>query len=778
MHARNSRRPLATPRFALKPICATLASLSWTGLAALTLASPAAAQGSGTAAQLSPVTVHGSAPGQIVAPQQRTSDKATAPLLDTPQTIVVIPETVYQQQGARNLADVLRNTPGITYNGGENGFATGASNLSLRGFESGGSIYIDNVRDSGNYNRDIYNLETVEVIKGPAGDNGRGSAGGYVNLVTKTPHQGDAFGGSVSYGWDRYDSQARKRATADLNKALSEGVAIRLNLLAEDSGIAGRKEAELKSTGIAPSISFGLGTPTRTTLAYSYLKTDDRPDFGVPSALVPGFRPSGNTLRHNELPRGVDRDNFYGHASDFDKVEQNTFTGRIEHDFSSRLSLSNQTRHSTTDRLARYTVVNNINRATPTVVETRADVFERKNTSFSNQTNLTAKFDTGGLKHTVTTGVEFMEERSSSGRNVVGAGNPGTTDLFNPDPQRPITGVQDITALTRDRVKIETIAAYVYDTVEFNPQWQATGGVRLERYKARIDSDDTAHADGYQASDTTLNGSLGLVYKPLPNASIYGAVGLSTLPPGSFLSTPDISRPGNNAFPTLGGQNNPDAKAQRAISYELGTKWNFFDNRLSTSAALFHIERRNIGMTANNTFLGYGKQQAQGLELGLAGAVTPAWSVFGGFTYQKTKRKHGADIDAGLRAANAADYGTALSTNGDELAFSPRMQANLWTTYRFPIGLTLGAGVQYQGKSYVGRPDNVDRVVKNGNNGDMPSFVVFNAMAAYEVNKHLTVRLNVDNLADKLYATSANWSARRVDLGAPRTFLLSADLRY
>jgi catecholate siderophore receptor len=255
-------------------------------------------------------------------------------------------------------------------------------------------------------------------------------------------------------------------------------------------------------------------------------------------------------------------------------------------------------------------------------------------------------------------------------------------------------------------------------------------------------------------------------------------VGLSTLPPGSFLSNPDISRNGPNAFPTLAGQNNPDSKTQRAINYEIGTKWQFFEKRLSATAAVFHTERRNVAMTNGTQLLGYGKQQVRGLELGLAGYITPQWAVFGGATLQKSKRIHSAAIDAALKAKTPGDFGSATSTSGDELAFTPRTQANLWATYSFPVGLTLGAGVQYVGSSYVGRPDNVDRVVKNGINGKLPSYTVFNAMAAYEVNKNLMLRLNVDNIFDKTYATSTNWSARRVQLGAPRSFILNADMSF
>ncbi|MET0263919.1 MAG: TonB-dependent receptor plug domain-containing protein, partial [Rariglobus sp.] len=138
-----------------------------------------------------------------------SSPKFTAPLLDTPQTISVIPQSVFNQQGATNLTEVLRNTPGISFNAGENGFSTGAGNFSMRGFDASDSILIDGSRDQGNYLRDTFNVEQVEVAKGPAADNGRGSAGGYVNLVTKTPQAKSFIGGTASYGFDDEGGDAR-----------------------------------------------------------------------------------------------------------------------------------------------------------------------------------------------------------------------------------------------------------------------------------------------------------------------------------------------------------------------------------------------------------------------------------------------------------------------------------------------------------------------------------------------------------------------------------------
>jgi len=758
-------------RQAVRPLVASLVGIGF-GSLSLGLAAEALAQTASKPAMLSRIVVE----GQGLVPENRSSRKATASLEDTPQTITVIPEQVYKEQSARNLSDVLRNTPGITYNGGENGFATGAANFSMRGFESGSNVFIDGVRDSGNYNRDIFNLEAVEVVKGPAGENGRGGPGGYVNLVTKTPKSTDAYHGSLSYGFDRYDSKPRLRATSDMNKVFSDSVAVRLNLMVEDGGVAGRDVAKARAWGVAPSVTFGLAPRTSATLAYSHLETRDRPDFGVPTSALPGFEPSANDLRHNEITQRIDRDNFYGHTSDFDKVKQDALSARIRHELSPSTSLENFTRYSDTDRNAIYTVVRSVNKAG--MVTPSRQGFSRKNTVLSNQTNLRTTFETDTLKHTLSTGLELSREESKSGREFTLRGLSDAS-VYGPDPGRPLNSGTDQGPAQHDTVRVDTIAAYLYNTVEFSPQWQATGGVRLERYRSRIDSTDPSYpANNYSRTDTNLNGSLGVVYKPQDNASIYASVGLSTLPPGSFLSNPDISRNGPNAFPTLAGQDNPDSKTQRAINYEIGTKWQFFEKRLSATAAVFHTERRNVAMTNGTQLLGYGKQQVRGLELGLAGYITPQWAVFGGATLQKSKRIHSAAIDAALKAKTPGDFGSATSTSGDELAFTPRTQANLWTTYSFPVGLTLGAGVQYVGSSYVGRPDNVDRVVKNGINGKLPSYTVFNAMAAYEVNKNLMLRLNVDNIFDKTYATSTNWSARRVQLGAPRSFILNADMSF
>jgi len=718
--------------------------------------------------------------------KEPASPKFTAPLLDTPQTVAVIPQQVFLEQGAQNLTEVLRNTPGITFNAGENGFTSGLSNFSMRGFDASGSIFIDDVRDSGNYSRDVFNLEQVEVVKGPTGDNGRGSTGGYVNLVTKTPYLGTAFLGSASLGFDEYDSENRGRVTADLNVPLTDTGALRLNALWLDGGVPGRAVAKRTGWGVAPSVAFGLETPTRFIATYQHTNQDDVPDWGVPGAIIDGMFRYDSTLDAEDI-----RDNFYGLSSDFDHVVADAITGRIEHDFSSGWSVSNQTRWSRTDRETAYTLATGYTAASKTVT-TQRQANARENTSISNQTNVRKYFSTGSLQHTLSAGVEFAHEKSSADRFGAQT-NPGGAAISVTDPNPNRAGASTLLPTQIATVKIDTIAGYLYDTVEFSKQWQLTGGVRLERYGVEIDSKTVAGAalggDNYDLSRTNISGKIGTVYKPAENGSVYAAVGLQAQPPASYLSNPDISREGDNAFPGFSaGLNSAAAKRQYSLNYEVGAKWDFFDRRLNTTVALFRTERKNVPMTGIDstatpvptavTLLGYGKQVVQGIELGAAGQITPDWSILGGIAFMDSKRKHSALLDAGRRLANPGDYGAVLRTSGDELAFSPNVSANLWTTYTLPFGLKIGAGIQYVGDSWVGRPDDAERIIPNGAVGELPGYVILNTMLEYGVTENVSVRLNVDNVTNELYAVSTNWPVQRVLLGPTRNFLLSTQVKF
>lgn len=723
-------------------------------------------------------------PKMTVEEQRRavSSPKFTAPLVDTPQTVSVIPKEIFNQQGAASLADVLGNTPGITFLAGEGGHVSGSNSFVMRGFDMSGNIFIDGVRDNGNYGRDIYNLDQVEVVKGPSGDNGRGSASGYINLSTKSPQANNFASATASYGFDEYESEARKRATIDVNQSLDgsiNGAAFRLNALWQDGGVAGREHAEKNTWGIAPSLAFGLGTPTRVTLSYQHDEQDDLPDYGTLGGILDG------TATPVRPAQSVPRENFYGHASDFDRVELDVASLRLEHDLSPTVRLSNVARYSQTDRKAIYTVPGNLNNdpdintgETFEVLPTNRQAFARKVETLSNQTNLAAQFSTGSVDHAFAGGIELVREDGRTLRDWTGLGtvtnltktvartptatNPATTQVitgispYNPDPHRALTDFAPVYRFV-DTIRIDTAALYAFDTLRFNDRWQASTGLRLEHYKAGYDILDltTGLVEPFEVSDTLLTGKLGIVFKPAANGSLYASWGVAAQPPGTNnLSNDNGSR--NNGTPGTTGQNSPNADPQESYNYELGVKWDFFRRRLTTSLALFRSERTNISVATdtNGVPTAYGDQTVQGIEAGVSGRITDDWIVFGGFTVLDSENRN---------PANATQ-------DGSELNWTPEFSGNLWTTYRLPFGLVIGGGTQYTGKSSVSLNNTSDAV--------LPSRWILNFMASYPVNDRFSIRLNVTNVTDKLYARAINNNSNRTYLGDPRSFLLSADYRF
>ncbi|MFC3713002.1 TonB-dependent receptor [Sphingoaurantiacus capsulatus] len=755
-------------------------------LGCLIAAAPAAAQDSGTAdtpTRLGGVTVTDTAIDDSYNRGEVSSDKGTAPLLDTPQTISVIPQEVIRDRGARTLADVLRNTPGISFDAGENGFGTSTNNFTLRGFDTSGSVFIDNSRDSGSYARDVFNVESVEVVKGAAADNGRGSAGGYVNINTKKPTLDPFIAADLSYGFDQYDSKSRKRGSVDINQPISDSAAIRVNAVIEDSGVAGRELARNKLWGLAPSVAFGVGTGFRATLSWEHLERDDRPDWGVPGATVrkTSFDPSA---AYNPLTAGAPRDGFYGLASDFDDATADALLGRLEYDLSEGVTLSNQTRWTRVDRTSRFTSPTGFTPAT-LAVPTGVAFYDRRNKTISNTTNLAASVDLGGITHRISAGLELTNEKSSAPRFGAAVPAPGSTPLFNPNPNR-VAGAPFVVTETAN-VDVDTIAFYFYDTIELSEQFEVTAGIRGENYKVDIDSltaagVPTGAAGAFSREKFSWNSKIGLVYKPVETGSVYASFGTSALPPGSFLSNPDISRTGDNAFPGFV----PNARPSRSENYEVGVKWDFLGGALSTNAALFRTERssvpvvgRRTGQTVD-TLQGYHKQVVQGLELSATGQVTEAWNIFGGMLIMDSERQISAALDAARRLGNsgAGDYGTATRTDGDRLAFTPNFSATLWTSYELPFGLTVGAGLQHSGSRFLGRPDDALRIIPNSRYGKLPSYTVVNTLLSYPVTENIDLRLNIDNVFNKKYALTTNWNGSRASLGAPRSWLLSAGFRF
>lgn len=678
--------------------------------------------------------------------KQLASPKFTEPLRDTPQTVIVIPQDVYTQQGAASLSEVLRNTPGITFAAGEGGgsSSTAGDAFYMRGFDTSSNIFVDGVRDVGAYTRDVYNLEQVEIAKGPAGsDVGRGASTGYVNLATKSPRLENFTAGTLSYGFDEDSSSDRRRATLDVNQQLAnasvKGLAFRLNAVWQDSGIPGRDTAENKSWSIAPSLALGLGTPTRAIFSYQRGKQDNLPDYGLPAPAYPG-----NTI--TPVPPPIARTNYYGFTADQDKISNEAAVARFEHDVSPDLRLSNQTRFSANERDAIITAPGTslTSYAPATQLLTRSRQGNKRNTDIlSNQTNLVARLLTGGVRHDITSGFEFSREQAYSPAFVsvtltpipVTSPNPGTTPSGTPGRSGAYTDAE-----------IETSALYAFDTIKLNERWQFNGGLRVEGYQVDYLSvpTGTAAASRINADHSLVTWKAGLVFKPVTAGSLYVAYGLSEKPPGSDFTLSSA----------IGNQNNPDTDPQETKNLEAGVKWEFFGGQLATTAALFKTENDKTVYT--DPVLGpipAGSQTVQGVEFSASGKLTDNLLVFGGFSY----------LDSEYTVGTAAQVGTGLP-------LVARVSGNFWTTYRLPFGLTLGGGAQYSGKA--------NRLQTTaGSPVAMPSYWLFNAVASYDINPRLGLRLNINNLFDEEYVQSYNNNGGRFNFGSPRAVLLTASFK-
>ena len=709
--------------------------------------------------------------------RKASSPKLTQPLADTPQTIVVIPRDVFTQQAQTSLRDVLRNTSGITIQAGEGGSAPG-DNIFLRGFGARNDVFIDGVRDPGVLNRDTFNIESVEVAKGPASTiSGRGSTGGAINLVTKMADGTGAADFRVTAGTAGY-----ARATADVGSAFGETGAIRLNAVWTDAGIPGRDVARNRNAGIAPSLALGLGTATRLYVNLSHLEQDNIPDYGLPATL-PANLPPGQTIED------LDWSNFYGLKSrDHETIRSDQASVIVEHDFDGSAQLRNITRYG---RNLRDTVVTPPRAASienaandpgfdpevPQIRRTDTKYQDRIDRILANQTNLAFDFDTGSIRHSVVTGLELSREQSTSyagadrcvppegaipPASICPGGRPPVTDLYDPDPDAAYRPEIHRTGAS-GRATADDVALYAFDTVQLNDRWEVSAGLRRERFDVDVTSvaapvapAEAGVATRFHRTDDMTSWRTGVVFKPSEHSSYYAAYGTSFNPSADGTQGLTLGESSSGAI----GPNSPTLAPEETHAFEVGGKWTLPDSGLFLTAALFRSEKTNAKSTdaAGNTVPG-GDQRVDGLELGASGRLTRDWTVFGGYVYM-----HGTIEES----ANAAEV-------DKELQYVPRSTFNLWSTYRLSEKLTLGGGAQFTDGYFF----NNSNTFSNPNLAlirDRTRYWLFSAMASYALNDRATLQLNVNNLTDARYVERGYTG--HFTPGPARSVLLSFDYRY
>ena len=662
------------------------------------------------------------------------SPKFTTPLRDIPQTISVIPQAVIQQQGATTLRDVLRNVSGITVQAGEGGGGLPGDNFTLRGFSAGNDMFVDGVRDPGGYTRDAFNLEQVEVAKGPSSSiAGRGTTGGAINQVTKSPHRDESYAASVGIG-----SASFRRGTIDVNQPLGgsdSGAAFRVSAMWTDAGVPGRDVVENESWGVAPSLAFGLGSPTEVMLKYQHLNQDNVPDYGLPWGSSPGF-PTGAF----QATPAIDQSNFYGLRDyDFEDIRSDVATADVSHRLGSTVSLRNITRYSDTSRDSAITSPRPPNRQ----LQRRT----MSNGNVANQTNLTVALGRGRIRHDLVTGVEFSRETTANRNSSQTANQPQTTIVAPNADDRPFGPMPANTGNPADTTLWQR-GAYLFDTMHVGDRWQFTGGTRMD--DVRVDYAVTNVAIGdvtrVESADTMLSWRGGVVFKPAIQGSIYAGFGTS------FNPSVDAAATGAALGTTETAANSPNLEPERTRNFEIGTKWDVIESRLGLNAAVFRTTKVNA-RTRNATsdpFVLKGEQRVQGLELGASGQITRRWSALASYAY----------MDSQIVAS------ASLAEEGQNLAFTPESTFNVWSTFQLLPDVTIGGGAQY-----------MDAVFRNSaNTVKVPGYWLANGLASYRMSSRLTLRLNAQNLLDEQYVDRIGGG--HYIPGPRRQITLSADIGF
>ena len=658
---------------------------------------------------------------------QVDSGKYTQPLLDTPQTISVVPQQVMSEQNTTTLRDALRNAAGISLAAGEG--SSQGDNLTIRGFTARNDIFLDGMRDFGSYYRDTFNQDEVQVLEGPSAVTfGRGTTGGVVNDVSKLPEMAPILAGNITGGND-----LTRRIAVDVDQPLPKlgaGAAFRVNLMGEDNKIADRDIAEYRRYGFAPSLALGLGTPTRAIFSYFHQSENDTPDYGIPWLM--------------NAPAAVPRHNYYGFRdANFLNTNDDIFTARVEHDLDHGITLRNVIRYANEGRNAQITEPQTttcpIPPAAPTIgcaepgmplssiIVTRNEInVDSVETMLDDQLDATFRFKTGSVKHTLVTGLEGMRETSDPNRNTI-TGVP-TTGLLNPNESQPYTA----TSVPSTQVKVTalTLGVYALDTVQLGSKFELTGGGRWDDFDADYNQ--------YIAPASRFSQVIGLpswrgalVYKPAPSGSVYVDAGNSYDPSAETLSLSALTA------------NTPPEKN---LTFEGGTKWDLAAGKFSVNGSVFRTDKTNAREPdPTNPLLDVlgGHERVNGVQAAVSGYLTSRWELLSSYAY----------LDSYV--VSSQYYPQSV---GVELANVPRNTFNFWSTYRVPWKkIEFGAGGNFvdartasSTAPYVTIPTGV------GSNTvtllkEAPGYWVFNAMARIPLTERTNLQVNLNNLTNNYY---------------------------
>jgi catecholate siderophore receptor len=658
------------------------------------------------------------------------------PQLTTPRSETVITPQLMQDQGTTSFRDALRNVSGLSIGAGEGSYQ--GDNFTIRGINGRSDIFLDGMTDFGSYNRDPFNMQQIEVIKGPSSvEFGRGSSGGVVNQESKTPLLQSFVAGSTEYGTDRME-----RATLDINEPIPglAGAAFRLNAMGNQNYITDREEAKYQRWGIAPSVAFGIGTPTRLTISYFHQSENNLPDYGLPWYF--------------DRPAPVNRANYYGFTDDYLKTDVSIGTIKFEHDFNDTFTLREQFRLANYQRDFRISQAQqeptDVSQIVPinSVQVNRAIIDGVSNDRLVDEDiNLLSKFETGPLQHTLETGVEYVHQSVDPRRIEPNWLNVPNTSLTNPANGLTFPGIG--TTGTEVNATVDTISVYAIDTAKIGKQWTVMGGLRFDDVNSSY-YESVPPTASFTAHDPLFSWRGAVVYQPVPIGSFYVSSGTSVHP-----NIPQLSL---SSEPTLPPETK-DAGIGRNLDIETGTKWDILDKRFSLTGALFYDQQTNpapVDLDDPLLLVFRGRERVLGFEFGAVGHLTDKWQVLLNYTYEYGK----------ITAASEADY------IGNPTLNTPKNTVSFWTTYDLPWKLEVGAGLNaVSTRTASETPDPINGLIMQA-----PGYVIFNAMVKYHISKNVDIQVNATNLSNALFYDGVH--PGHVVPGEGRTFFISTNFKF
>ncbi|MBG9387310.1 TonB-dependent receptor [Caenimonas aquaedulcis] len=635
--------------------------------------------------------------------------KTPAAAKDVPQSLTVVNEKLIHDQGKDTFKEALQNVPGITFEAGEGGRI--GDSIRLRGFSVSGDIYLDGIRDIAQYNRDTFNYDRIEVLRGSASMLfGRGSTGGVVNQVSRTPRLLTEHEVNVTVGDGKY-----LRTTGDFNFRMGEDSALRIGTMTTDwDGRADK--ASTQRRGLAADYRIGIGTTNEFLFSLYHLNYNDKPDLG------------GRWLEGRPAPFPADK--WYGADSDYQKDSADIATLTWTHRWTDGSTLKTTLRDGhfkrdlwATQITAFPTGTTQANFGPSTIVNRGTQTRAGQEHHTFLQSDFLTKTQWFGRKNELLVGADLARERSDRDAYTGIALRPATTVALASNSPLPDTRVRNL-ATSFDST---ALGVYVQDTITIAPHWKLVGGLRWDRFSGDFDRSGNAAPNNtpLSRSDGVLSKRAGILYQPTEEVSYYASYGTS------FNTSGDLYQYDANSAKT---------PPESSRNLEVGAKWELYEGDLSVRTALARTDKFNERNTdvnqATGEYLLSGRRHTNSLEFEVAGRINPKWDVFTGLVFM-----HGVIDQAGSSPASQA-------TVGLNPGLTPRRQANLWTTYKLTDKWRIGGGFTHVSEN---GPASANALLLANR---APAYTRWDSMLEYVYNENHTFKLNIDNMTNKVYYSS------------------------